>query len=387
MNFAFGLARLLNRRAAGQQSIGPPVGRFAVLLAEAAQDSYSAAMKAAVIRSFGAPDVFDYREVDTPQPGPGEVLIRVAACGINHYDIFLRRGDVNPKLPLPHVMGADIAGEIAATGTGVQGFSPGERVLAPPGYPLDRADYDHEPLNMARSYIVTGGGAWGGYAQYMKCPARFVLRDPPNLPPAELATLPLVLTTAVHATRTLAGVSAGQRVLVQAGASGSGAMCIQVAKALGAQVAATVGSDEKLDFVRSLGVDLAINYRREDFSEAVKSWTAGQGVDAVIDNVGGSVFEQNIKALRRGGHFVNFGMVGGRSAELVFPLIFYKQLHLHGSMMGTPAELQWGLEQVRAGRIRPLLDRTFPLSEARRAHELIEARQVRGKFVLIPEPA
>jgi NADPH:quinone reductase-like Zn-dependent oxidoreductase len=341
-------------------------------------------MKASFIRRFGPPEVLEYGELDAPEPGPGEVRVKVLACGINHYDIFLRRGDVNRDLALPHVMGADVAGEIDMAGPDVQDLTRGQRVYVAPGYPLEAADFDAEPLNLARSYTVTGGRQWGGYAEYMIAPARFVHRDPTSLLPVQMATLPLVLTTAVHAVRTLGAVGPGQQVLIQAGASGSGAMCIQVAKALGAQVATTVGSPAKIEFVRRLGADLAINHRSESFFDAVKTWTAGRGVDVVIDNVGASVFDDNIRALRRGGHFVNFGMVGGAAGTYPFPLVFYKQIHLHGSMMGTPEELNWGFEQVRAGHIRPILDRAMPLCEAASAHREIENRNVKGKIVLVP---
>ena len=341
-------------------------------------------MKASVIRRFGSPDVLQYEDIATPEPRAGEVRVRVRACGINHYDIFLRRGEVTRDLDLPHVMGADIIGDIDAVGSGVQDLQVQDRVLVAPGYPLDPADYDVEPVNMARSYTVTGGIRWGGYAEHMVVPARFVQRDATGLPPEQLATLPLVLTTAVHAVKTLARVAAGHRVLVQAGASGSGAMCIQVARALGAEVATTVGSPEKVEFVRGLGAAVAVNYTEASFTDAVRDWTDGRGVDAVIDNVGAAVFDGNIRALCRGGTFVNFGMVGGAAGTYPFPLVFYKQIHLHGSMMGTPAELNWGLQQVRLGRIRPILDRTLPLGAAAEAHRRIEDRSVQGKLVLIP---
>ena len=341
-------------------------------------------MKASVIRQFGGPDSFEHCDVNVPSIGHEEVLVRVLACGINHYDLFLRKGDVTRDLSFPHVMGADVVGEIEEVGSQVQGLTKGDRVIVAPGYPLDPAEQDFEPINLARSYSVTGGLKWGGYAQFMAVPARFVIPNPPDLPAEQLATIPLVLVTAVHAVKTLAQVSPGQKVLVQAGASGSGAMCVQMARVLGADVAATVGSDEKIEFVKQLGAELVINYQTCDFLDQVKEWTNGRGVDAVIDNVGGSVFEGNIRALKRGGHFVNFGMVGGHTAPYAFPLIFYKHLHLHGSMMGSTEELTWGLEQVRAGRIKPILDQAMPLRDAAKAHEHLESRRTRGKVVLLP---
>ncbi len=341
-------------------------------------------MKAAVLTRFGGTDAFDYRDIATPEPAADEVLIKVLACGINHYDIFFRRGDVNPEIALPHVIGADVVGDIDAVGADVTGFAPGQRVMVAPGMPTDPAEYDVEPINTARSYRVLGCDRWGGYAQSICVPARFVLPADEAAPAAELATVPLVLTTAVHAVRTLGGVQPGHKVLIQAGASGSGAMSIQVARALGAEVITTVGCDSKFDFVHELGAAEVVNYEKESVLDRTKRWTGGRGVDVVIDNVGGKVFDDNIRALRTGGHFVNFGMVGGATATYNFPLVFYKQVHLHGSMMGTGEELGWGLEQMRAGRIRPILDRVLPLSEVAEAHQLIEARNVRGKLVLDP---
>jgi len=341
-------------------------------------------MKAAVLREFGGPEVFRYEDVDRPAPGPGELVIKVAACGINRYDLYLRMGALARDMDLPHVMGADVAGTVASLGQGVEGWHVGERVIAAPGYPLDPADWDVKPENRAPSFEVTGTHTWGGNAEYLRLPARFTLKDDTNLPAREMAAMPLVTMTAVHAVETLGEVGTGHKVLVQAGASGSGHCCIQVAKALGAEVAATIGSDEKAEVVTLTGADLVINYNKQNFADAVLDWTNGVGVDTVIDNVGASVFEDNLRALRVAGLFVNFGLVGGFHAELNIRDLFFKQHQLRGSFMGSMEELRRGLAWLAQGKIKAHVDRTYPLKDVGEAHRYIESRAVRGKVVLVP---
>jgi NADPH:quinone reductase len=341
-------------------------------------------MKAAVINRFGSAEVFEYVDVPVPDPLPGHVIIKVLACGINRIDTYLRMGAITKDLAFPHVMGADIAGEIHAAGPGVTGWPTGRRVFVAPGYPLDPAEGRVQPENFAPSYAVTGTRQWGGYAQYVRVPVTAVLPDDSRLSPAEVACLPLVLVTAVHAVRTLGQVQPGATVLVQAGASGSGIMCIQMAKALGGRVAATVGAADKMATATNAGADLVIDYQHDNFADRVLEWTAGRGVDVVIDNIGGSVFADNLRCLRTGGTFVNFGAVGGVYAKLNFLELLFRQLTLRGSKMGSLEELRFGWELCGRGQIRPVLDRAFPLAEARVAHEYMEARRVRGKLVLLP---
>ncbi len=341
-------------------------------------------MKAAVFHQFGEPDVFRYEDVAEPAPGEGELTIRVAACGINRYDLYLRMGAVFSDIAFPHVLGADVAGTVAAVGAGVNDWREGDDVIAAPGYPMDPVDADVRPENRAPSFEVTGTHAWGGNAEYIRMPARYVLRDQTGLAKHELAAMPLVLMTAVHAVETLGEVNAKSHVLVQAGASGSGQVCVQMAKALGAKVAATVGSPAKVETARQAGADLVINYNETSFTDEVLDWTDGVGVDTVIDNVGGSVFAENLRALRVGGIFVNFGLVGGISSTINFKELFFRQHQLRGSFMGSMAELRRGLDLLRDGVIKPAVDRTYPLRDVAQAHRYIESRAVRGKVVLIP---
>ena len=341
-------------------------------------------MRAAIIEQFGGPEVLHLAEVPDPTPGSGEVVIQPAGCGINRYDLYLRMGAVCKDIAFPHVLGADVAGTIAAVGPDVEGWREGDAVIMVPGYPIDPADWSYAPINQAPSFEVIGSHTWGGYAEFVRAPARFVVPDRTSLPAREVASLPLVLMTAVHAVRTLGGVEAGQRVLVQAGASGSGNACIQVARALGAHVATTVGSAAKFEMCQAAGAERVLNYQEQDFAAELFDWTDDRGVDVVIDCVGASVFRDNLKALRKGGTFVNFGLVGGIKTEFNIRDLFFRQHHLHGSFMGTVEELQQGLAWLGEGKIKAFIDREYPLADAAEAHRYIESRAVQGKVVLVP---
>ncbi|MHC5108635.1 MAG: quinone oxidoreductase family protein [Planctomycetota bacterium] len=341
-------------------------------------------MKAAVIDRFGKPEVFSYRDVDDPVAGEGELVIKVEACGINRYELYLRMGAVFTDIAFPHVLGADVAGVVAEVGPGVDGWSVGDRAVVAPGFPLEPGDWDIVPENHAPSFEVTGTHTWGGNAEYIRMASRFVVRDITGLPAADVAAMPLVLMTAMNAVKTLGEVTSGSRVLVQAGASGSGNACVQVAKALGAEVATTVGSPEKVTTAEQAGADLVIQYHKENFADRLLDWTNGTGVDVVIDNIGGSVFADNLRALRHGGIFVNFGLVGGISAQLNFRDLFFKRHQLRGSFMGSMEGLRVGLAMMTAGKVKAVIDKTFPLSDIAEAHRYIDSRAVRGKVVLIP---
>ena len=341
-------------------------------------------MKAAVIREFGSFDVLKLEDVDRPKPRPGHVLVKVLAAGVNRFDHYIRAGSIAPELPFPHVLGADAVGEVAELGPGVEGFAVGERVIVVPGYPLKEEEYDTFPVSTAPSFTVPGLGTWGTYAQYMQVPARFLLKDDTSLPPEQTATLPMVLATSVRALKEVGGVRAGDKVLIQAGASGSGSMQVQVAKALGADVATTIRKAAKEDFVRSLGADLIVNTSEKDIVKEVQDWTGGAGADVVVDNLGGDVFAKSIEAARPLGTIVAFGFAAGTAVSFDVRSLFFPQKQIRGSMASDVRDLEWGLEQVKAGRIKPSLDHTLPLREAAEAHRLIAKNQVAGNLVLLP---
>ncbi|MBX3607227.1 MAG: zinc-binding dehydrogenase [Piscinibacter sp.] len=341
-------------------------------------------MKAAVFREFGGADVLKYEEVPTPRPRPGCVLVKVLATGINRLEVFLRRGDVTREIALPHVLGSDAAGEIAALGDGVQGLAVGERVVPMPGYPLDDAHRSFSPLSAAPSYAIGGIVQWGTYAQYLEVPAGWVVRDRTGLPPEAVATLPMVAVTGVRAVRHVGGVKAGDHVLIQAGAAGTASFSIQLAKALGAHVATTVDADEKAQLARDLGADLVVDVRGQDFVAAVLDWTSGRGVDVAIDNLGGPVLQRSIDATRVGGTVVTMGFVAGNEATFKVREFFFAHKTLRGTLMGDAQDLAYALDLVHSGRIRPVLDRVLPLSEAAAAHAIVEANQALGNVVMLP---
>jgi NADPH:quinone reductase-like Zn-dependent oxidoreductase len=338
-----------------------------------------------MMTGFGGIDVLEFGEVARPSPRPGHVLIKVEAVGTNYYDTLVRSGAVSQEMTLPHVVGSDIVGRVEELGSGVTSFKAGDRVIVAPGYPTDPAQWGVTPENDAPSYFPTGTFSWGGYAQYVEIPARWVIRDETGLAPEELATIPLVLVTAVHAVKTLGQVEAGTRVLVQAGASGSGSMAIQVAKALGADVITTVSTAEKETLARSLGADEVIRYRDEDVRTRVLGWTRDIGVDVVIDPVGGTTLATNLDVLRPRGTVVNFGLSGGAEATIphLYPF-FRNEWKLIGSWMGSMAELSFGLDLVKQGKIRAALHKTLPLSQVREAHRMMSGAEVVGKLALLP---
>ena len=341
-------------------------------------------MKAAVIHKFGNFDTLKHEDIEQPTPKPGQVLIKVLAAGVERLDHYIREGSIVPELPFPHILGADAAGEVADLGEGVTGFEVGQRVILVPGYPQKEEEIDIRPTVTAPSFALPGLHISGTYTQFMEVPAYALIKDETGLTPEEVATLPVPLATAVHSLKEIGEVKASDKVLIHSGASGSGSMQIQVAKALGADVATTVRSDAKGEFVKTLGAELVINTREEDFVERVKAWTGGAGADVVIDNLGGDVLAKSIEATKPMGVMVAFGFSAGPEVKFDIRSLFFAQKRLLGSMASDTEDLNWGLNQIRQGRIKPLLDHTLPLREAAEAHRLISTGQVTGNLVLLP---
>ncbi len=341
-------------------------------------------MKATIIREFGDFDILKYEDIATPKPRAGHVLIKVLAAGVNRFDHYLREGSVVPELPFPHILGADAAGEVAELGEGVTGFDIGERVVPVCGYPTKEEDYAVSPLAVAPSFALHGLHLPGTYAQYMEVPARWVIKDRSGLKPEELATLPMVMITTVRAVKVVGEVKEGDKVLVHSGASGTGSMAIQVAKALNAEVATTVRDDARGKFAKAQGPDLVINTSKENLVERIQEWTGGRGADVVIDNLGGAVLPKSIDAVKAQGIVVAYGFVAGTEVTFDIRNFFFGQKQLRGTMFGDVDGFKWGMAQVREGRIKPLLGRTLPLSEASQAHRLISANEVAGNIVLLP---
>ncbi len=341
-------------------------------------------MKATVIHGFGDFDKLEFVDIKRPNPKPGYVLVKVLATGVNLLDHYIREGSIISELPFPHILGADAAGEIAEIGEGVGSLEIGQRVIVAPGYPQKEEETNIRPTIAAPSFGLPGLHISGTYTQYMEVPAYAIIKDETGLVPEEVATFPVPLASAVHAVKGVGEVKAGDTVLIHSGASGSGSMQIQVAKALGADVASTVRSDAKGEFAKTLGADLVINTRNEDFVESIKTWTQGVGVDVVIDNLAGEVLPKSIEATKANGVIVAFGFAAGPEVTFDIRSIFFAQKKLRGSMASDLEDIKWGLEQVRLGRIKPTLDQTFPLSQAAEVHRLISTGKVTGRHVLLP---
>ena len=340
-------------------------------------------MKAAVLTQFGAPDVLQYTDIETPEPKAGEVRIKILAAGLNRLDHYLRSGSVT-EIPFPHILGSDAVGVVDANGPGATRFQVGDRVIPMPGYPLDAQDADFQPMSAAPSYLIRGVAERGTYAEYMVIPERWLVKDETGLLPELAATLPMPLVTCVRAVKVVGEVKPGDTVVIHGAASGTGSISVQVAKALGAKVIATIRTPEKEHFVYSLGADLVIKTESEDFVERVKDWTGGRGADVIVDSLGGRFFSDSLKALKPLGILVSMGMVTGMESTVdIFPF-FFAQQQIRGTLMGDLDDLRWGLEQVKAGRIKPTLDRVYPLREASKAHERLAAGNALGTIVLKP---
>ena len=341
-------------------------------------------MKAAIIREFGDPTVFTIEEVDTPTPRPGHVLVKILAAGVNRFDHYIREGSVVPDLQFPHILGTDAAGEIAEVGPGVDTLRVGDRVVPMTGYPDDPDDADIHPNSAAPSFGVSGLSRPGSYAQYQEIPARWVVKDETGLPAEQVAALPVAALTAVRAVKVVGEAKPGDHVLVTAGSSGAGSFTVQVAKALGAKVAATTRSDNKVDALRDLGADLVINATEKSLADQIQSWTGGKGVDVAVDFVGGPQFSQVLDATRPQGIVVPVGFMGGTEVTFDIRNFFFGQKQIRGALAGDIEDLRWALDQVKAGRLRPILDRALPLKDVTEAHRLVASNQLTGSVSLLP---
>jgi NADPH:quinone reductase-like Zn-dependent oxidoreductase len=289
------------------------------------------------------------------------------------------------KLELPHVPGSDVAGEIVALGDGVTNFKVGDKVIVNPNLTCGECEWCRMGEDsMCQSFGIFGAKCWGGYAEYAKVPARNLIPMPENLTFEQAAAFPLTFLTAWHMLITRAGLKPGERVLVVAAGSGVGVAAVQIAKLAGAFVIATAGTDEKCEKAKALGADAVINHSRENIAEKVRELTDGRGVDVVFEHVGPAVFEQCLRSLAKGGRLVTCGATTGPTASFEIRFLFSRQLSVIGSMMGRTSELLTIVRLVGEGKLKPVIDRIFPLAEAAKAHEILESRNFFGKLVLVP---
>ncbi|MCS7191798.1 MAG: zinc-binding dehydrogenase [Armatimonadetes bacterium] len=342
-------------------------------------------MKASAIVAHGGVEGLRYMDLPDPQPSQGEVVIQVRACALNHLDIWLRIGIPAYRLELPHVPGSDVAGEVVAIGDGVTNVKFGDKVIVNPNLTCGECEWcKMGEDSMCISFGIFGAKCWGGYAEFAKVPARNLIPMPENLTFEQAAAFPLTFLTAWHMLITRANLKPGERVLIVAAGSGVGVAAVQIAKLAGAFVIATAGTDEKCEKAKAIGADEVINHSRENIVEGVKSLTDGRGVDLVFEHVGPAVFDQCLASLAKGGRLVTCGATTGPAASFDIRFLFSRQLSIIGSMMGRTSELLTIVRLFGEGKLKPIIDRTFHLSEARKAQEVLESRNFFGKLVLVP---
>lgn len=322
-------------------------------------------MRAIRIHEDGGPEVLTLDEVEDPVAAPGEVLVRLRAASLNRLDVWIRRG--LPSVPKPRILGADGAGVVEALGDGVDGLEPGQRVVLNPG------------LRDGREII--GEHRDGTHAELIAVARENVHPLPEGLSFEEAAAFPLVFETAYRMLATRAGLGEGEWVLVWGAGSGVGSASLVIAKALGARVLATSSSDEKLERARALGADAIVNHANGDVAAAVKE-TTGKGVDIVVEHVGEATWKTSLQAARPGGRVVVCGATTGPNPPANLHRVFWKQLSILGSTMGTAADFAAVYDLVTSGRVQPIVDSVFPLSEAEKAHERLESGEQFGKVVL-----
>jgi len=341
-------------------------------------------MRAAVFETFGGPEVVEIRDVPIPEPGPGEVRIKVEAAAMNHLDLWVRRG-LPIETPMPHIGGSDVAGVVHAVGPGTEGVTVGTRVVVDPSLDYewydgqDRGDSFEDP-----PFQIVGEHTQGGFAEYTVVPARNLLEIPEGVSAADAAAAGLVFVTAWRALMTRAGLRAGERVLITGASGGVGTAAVQVAAKAGAKVYAVTGGPEMVSMAKELGAHIAYDRFEVDFSREVWRDTYKKGVDVVFDTVGESVWPQCLRALGVGGRLVTSGATTGSRGVTELRLVFWKQLSILGSTMGTPTEFREVMRLVFDGTFTPVIQETIPLKEARRAHEILDRGGVFGKLVLVP---
>jgi NADPH:quinone reductase-like Zn-dependent oxidoreductase len=342
-------------------------------------------MHAARIHQHGGPDVLVYEDIPEPKIKANQVLVRVRACALNHLDLFVRAGIPGVKIPLPHILGSDIAGEVVEVGELCERVKPGWRVLLSPGLSCRQCEQCLSGNdNFCRRYTLFGLGVDGGNTELLAAPEYAVIPIPDDLGFEEAAAAPLVYLTAWHMLMARARLQPGEDVLVLAASSGVGSAAIQIAKLLHCTVIATAGGEAKLAKARELGADHVIDHYGQDISAEVKRITAKRGVDVVFEHVGVATWPKSMESLTAGGRLVTCGATTGFDARLDLRYLFSKQYSLLGSFMGSMGELHQVLKFIFRRQLKPVIDRVYPLAEIRAAHERLENKEQFGKILVTP---
>ncbi|MCK4315236.1 MAG: zinc-binding dehydrogenase [Anaerolineae bacterium] len=345
-------------------------------------------MKALCFYEHGELDVLRYDDVPDPEPGPGQVLVQVRACALNHLDVFVRQGWPGLRLEMPHWTGADVAGEVAGLGEGVTGWEVGRRVVVDPGISTPGKEDEFTRRgehSLSPSYAILGEQVRGGQAEYVCVPAANLMPIPEGWDFPQAAAPLLVSLTAWRMLIGRAKLRAGESVLIVGAGGGVNSMAIQIAKLAGATVYAITSTEEKMEKARELGADVVLNYREDPrWSKTLYKMTERRGVDVVVDNVGQATLGQSMRTVARGGRIVIVGNTSGPQAEIDVRFIFGKQISVIGSTMGTHQDFRDVMGLVWAGKLKPVVDRVMPLSEGKAAFEILERGEQFGKIVLAP---
>ena len=326
-------------------------------------------MRAVRIHEDGGPEVLVLEEAPDPEPGPGEVLVRLRASALNHLDVWIRKG--LPSVPKPRILGADGAGVVEALGDGVTGFELCKRVVLNPGI----------EVGGGRIHVIGEHGD-GTNAELIAVPATNVHPIPDGLSFEEAAAFPLVFETAYRMLVTRAGLREREWVLAWGIGGGVSTAALAIAKALGARVLVTSSSEAKLERARELGADATVNHATGDVKAAVQEATAGHGIDVVVENVGEATWATSLQVAAPGGRITVCGATSGPNPPAALHRIWWKQLSILGSTMGTGEDFAGAYELVASGRALPVVDSVLPLDEIRAAHERLEAGEQLGKIVL-----
>ena len=342
-------------------------------------------MKALAFNEHGGLEKLNYQDVPDPKIGPGEVLVKVRACALNHLDLFVREGIPGLKLPLPFWSGCDIAGDVAEVGAAVQGVKIGDRVAVNPNLNCGRCEYCIQGEDsLCISYGIVGEHTYGGLAEYVKVDGRNVLKLPDAISYEGAAAFTLVNMTAWRMLVTQAALRAGEDLLILGVGGGVSSTAVQIGKLCGARVWVTSSSDDKLQRAKALGADECINYTKEDWVKVVSERTGKRGVDVVLENVGAATWKGSLRALAKGGRLVTCGATSGPIGETDIRVVFWKQIRIIGSTMANRREFNQVMTQFFRGRLKPIVDRVFPLKDGAEAQRVLAEGKQFGKLVLVP---
>jgi len=342
-------------------------------------------MKAVYYEETGSTDVLQYGELPDPEVGDDEVLVDVKAGGLNHLDVWTRRGMPTPP-EFPHIAGSDAAGVVAEVGEDVTRFEAGDRVTVYPSKYCGTCEFCRDgEETLCERFKIIGEHTRGVHSELAAVNEENLVPVPEGVEWETAAAVPLVFQTAWRMLESRADVSQGEHVLVQGASGGVGHAAVQIAANAGATVYATASTEEKLEYAREIGADHTINYEEDDFAEVVQEMTDGRGVDVIADHVGGPNWTTNMEAAAKGARIVTCGATAGPTPETNISRIFWKQLSIMGSTMGAPGEIDDVLDLVWDGTIQPRIREVLPMSEIERAHEILQNREGFGKVIIVPD--